>query len=132
MDALKPGLTGISETRVTEGKTALHLGSGGLNVFATPAMLALMEAAAVQAIDHLLSEGHSSVGIALDVKHVAATPLGHKVRAEATVTAIDGLRVYFTVRAWDEAELIGEGSHERFIIDLARFEDRVAQKSNTT
>ena len=92
-------------------------------------MVSLMERAAVAAIDHLLPEGQASVGTALDIRHLAATPLGHSVRAEAEVTAVDGRKVSFTVRAWDEDELIGEGTHTRYVIDVARFLERVQSKA---
>lgn len=131
MDPIKPGLTGEKTTTVTEALTAQHLGSGGLLVYATPAMIALMEAAAVAAIDHLLPSGQASVGTALDVKHLAATPLGQTVRARAEVTGVDGRQVMFTVQAWDEQKLIGEGTHMRFVIDVERFIERVQKKGDS-
>ncbi|GAB4325076.1 MAG: thioesterase family protein [Phototrophicales bacterium] len=130
MDKIKIGIKGTLETTVTPDKTARHLGSGGIDVFATPAMVALMEGAAVAAIDPLLPEGQASVGIDIHVKHLAATPLGKQVRAEAEVTGVDRRKVMFIVRAWDEHELIGEGEHIRFIIDLDRYIQRLAQKIN--
>ncbi|MBI5667801.1 MAG: thioesterase family protein [Chloroflexi bacterium] len=129
METIRPGLTGEKTTTVTEALTAQYLGSGGLLVYATPAMIALMEAAAVTAIDHLLPEGQASVGTALNVKHLAATPLSQMVRARAEVTGVDGRQVTFTVQAWDEQELIGEGTHTRFVIDVARFMERVERKN---
>jgi predicted thioesterase len=128
MDNIKPGLAGEQTTTVTESLTATHLGSGGVNVYATPSMIALMEYAAVNAIDHLLPDGQASVGTMLNVRHLAATPLGHQVRARAEVTEVDGRKVTFTVQAWDEQELIGEGTHTRVVIDLARFLQRVEGK----
>lgn len=127
-NVLSPGLTGEATTSVSEELTATHLGSGGIDVYATPAMIALMEKAAVAAIDHLLPKGQASVGTALNVKHLAATPLGEAVRAEATVVAVDGRRVEFRVQAWDAHELIGEGEHTRFVIDIGRFEQRLQEK----
>jgi fluoroacetyl-CoA thioesterase len=129
MENIRPGITGEYATTVTPSLTATHLGSGGVEVFSTPSMVTLMERAAVAAIDHLLPEGQASVGTALDIKHLAATPLGQTVRAEAEVTAVDGRKVSFTVRAWDEDELIGEGTHTRFVIDVARFWERVQSKA---
>lgn len=129
MDNITIGTKGTLETTVTADKTARHLGSGGIDVFATPAMVALMEGAAVAAIDPLLPDGQSSVGIDISVKHLAATPLGKNVRAEAEVTGIDRRKVMFTVRAWDEHELIGEGEHTRFVIDLDRYVERLKQKA---
>lgn len=128
MEQIRPGLTGERTAVVTDGLTATHLGSGGLPVYATPAIIALMEAAAVAAIDHLLPEGQASVGTALDVRHLAATPLGQQVRARAEVTRVEGRQVVFKVQAWDEQELIGEGTHTRFVIDVARFTQRVESK----
>ncbi|MBC6935879.1 MAG: thioesterase [Chloroflexi bacterium] len=128
MEQIRPGLTGERTAVVTDDLTATHLGSGGLPVYATPAIIALMEAAAVAAIDHLLPEGQASVGTALDVRHLAATPLGQQVRARAEVTRVEGRQVVFKVQAWDEQELIGEGTHTRFVIDVARFTQRVESK----
>jgi len=131
MENIQPGLTGERSVTVTEELTAQHLGSGGLMVYATPAMIALMEAAAVAAIDHLLPQGQASVGTALDVKHLAATPLGQTVRARAEVTGVEGRQVTFKVQAWDEQELIGEGTHTRFVIDVIRFTERLQKKTKT-
>ncbi len=129
MDKIKPGVTGEKAMTVTEAQSARHIGSGAVRVFATPAMIALMEQAAVDAIDKLLPEGQASVGTALNVRHLAATPVGQQVRARAEVTAVDGRQVTFNVQAWDEAELIGEGTHTRFVIDVARYLQRVTAKS---
>ncbi len=129
MEALRPGLTGEKTTLVAETMTASHLGSGGLAVYATPAMVALMEAAAVAAIDPLLPAGQSSVGTEINIRHIAATPLGQQVRAQAEVTAVEGRQVSFRVRAWDETEPIGEGTHIRFVIDVARFRQRLEAKT---
>jgi len=99
MDNIQIGITGKASTVATADKLATHLGSGGIDVYATPAMIALMEGAAIKAIDHLLPAGQASVGIALEVKHLAATPAGQTIRAEAKVTAVDGRQVTFTVKA---------------------------------
>jgi len=128
MDSIKPGLVGEQTVTVTLDLTAKHLGSGSIAVYATPAMIALMEYAAVAALDPLLAEGQSSVGVEIAVKHLAATPLGHQVKARAEVTAVDRRRVSFRVQAWDEQELIGEGTHTRVVIDVARFMGRVEGK----
>lgn len=93
-------------------------------------MIALMEAAAVAAIDPHLPENQASVGTALDVRHLAATPLGGEVRARAEVTAVDGRRVTLRVEAWDAHERIGEGTHVRYVIDIERFIRRVAEKAS--
>lgn len=129
MELIQPGMVGEQETTVIDGQTARHLGSGGLDVFATPAMIALMEGAAVNAIDPHLPEGQASVGTALDVRHIAATPLGQKVRARAEVTAVEGRQITLHVQAWDEQELIGEGEHTRFVIDVERFARRLEEKT---
>jgi predicted thioesterase len=93
-------------------------------------MIALMEAAAVAAIDHLLPKGKTSVGTNLEVRHLAATPLGEQVKAQAEVTGVEGRKVMFRLQAWDEHEMIGEGTHERFVIDEDRFIARVRTKVN--
>ena len=121
MDEIKVGLTGEQTTTVTEETTARHLGSGGVGVFSTPSMIALMEYSAVTAIDPHLPEGQASVGTEVCIKHLKATPLGQQVRAQAEVIEIDRRRVLFKVQAWDEKQLIGEGTHTRFVIDVARF-----------
>src|SRR5437867_11078558 len=102
MDNIKPGLVGEKTIIVIESLTARHLRSGNLLVFSTPSMVALMEEAAVAAIDPLLSKGQASVGTTLNVRHLAATPLRHQVRAHAEVTSVDGRQVTFTVQAWDD------------------------------
>lgn len=128
MDQIKVGLKGRQETTVTVEKTARHLGSGGVDVFATPAMVSLMEFAALNAIDPLLSEGKMSVGVVVNIEHLAATPMGKKVWAEAEVIEVDRRRVTFEVKAYDEYELIGRGTHVRFVIDLDRYTERLASK----
>ena len=128
MDNIQIGLAAERCERVVESLLATRLGSGSVEVYATPAMVALMESAAVAAIEPLLPEGQASVGVALEVKHLAATPPGQQVRARAEVAAVEGRKVTFKVQAWDERELIGEGTHTRFVIDVARFMQRVQSK----
>ena len=128
MEDIQLGLVGEETTTVSKSLLASHLGSGSVEVYATPGMIALMEAAAVAAIDPLLPEGQSSVGIALHVEHLAATPPDEEVRARAEVIGVDGRKVTFRVQAWDEHELIGEGTHVRYVIDVARFVERVQSK----
>jgi predicted thioesterase len=128
MDNIQIGLSAERSETVVESLLATRLGSGSVEVYATPAMVALMESAAVAAIERLLPEGQSSVGIALDIRHLAATPPGQQVRARAEVIDVEGRRVTFKVQAWDEQELIGEGTHARFVIDVARFMQRVQSK----
>jgi predicted thioesterase len=125
---LTPGLTGTAELVVGEQHTAPRIGSGRVRVLATPVMINLIEAAALAAVEHLLPPGHQSLGTHLDVTHVAATPVGMRVRAEAELTRIDGRVIAFRVAAWDELELIGEGRHERVVVNLERFDKRVQEK----
>lgn len=122
---LRVGLIGESIMTVTSQETAKAVGSGSLDVFATPIMLAQMEAAAAAVIDAHLEAGRTSVGIEINVRHVAATPIGERIFAMAEVTRIDGKRVILEVRAWDENELIGEGTHVRYLIEADDFMSRV-------
>ena len=128
MDILPIGLKGLAETLVTEENTAAAMGSGLLPVFATPAMLALMEQAAASSVQPFLPEGQGTVGTRLEVSHLAATPIGLTVRAESELIAVDRRKLRFAVRAWAGDELIGEGEHERFIIDNARFLEKALAK----
>lgn len=116
------------EEVVTEQNTAICAGSGTLPVFATPFMCALMEKAAWMAITPALNEGDSSVGTKLNISHLSATPIGLKVWAESEVTAVDGKRIEFKVTAGDEKGIIGEGTHERFIVTDERFLAKTAKK----
>jgi predicted thioesterase len=124
---ITPGLHGERTLTVTADQTAKHLGSGGVDVFATPAMIALMERTSLSIIDPLLDQGYMSVGIEIHVRHLRATPTGQQVRARAEVTEVDGTRVTFKVEAWDETQKIGEGTHKRAIVELARFEAGLAK-----
>jgi predicted thioesterase len=127
-EQIVPGLVGEREMRVEVENTAKHLGSGNVSVLATPEMVRLMEGAAVRAVDHLLPDGYRTVGIRVDVRHLAATPLGMTVRAQAKLIAVDNRKLTFQVEAFDEREKIGEGIHERMIIDVAKFKQRVEAK----
>ncbi len=118
---LSPGIKGSSGCTVTLADTAKALGSGGLDVLSTPKLIALMENAALTAVRPYLEEGTDTVGTRLEVSHLAATPVGMAVRAEAELIEIDRRRLVFSVKAWDEAELIGEGRHERFIVQTEKF-----------
>lgn len=126
---LPPGLRAEKTETVTAALTASAWGSGGLQVFATPAMIALMELAARSAVDHLLPEGWSTVGTELNVKHLAATPLGMEVRAGAELLEIEGRRLLFKVEAFDGTDRIGEGTHSRFIVENERFLKKISEKS---
>jgi fluoroacetyl-CoA thioesterase len=101
------------------------------NVLATPVMILAMENAALDAIRGFLDPGESAVGTAVDVRHLAATPAGHEIRAEAEVTKVEGRRVEFTVSARDETEEIGRGSHQRMVVDIRRLNERLAKKAPT-
>lgn len=125
---LQVGMKGIAETVVSEQNTAVAYGSGGVEVFATPAMIGLMEGAACNGVNPYLPEGKSTVGTLVNVSHTAATPKGMKVTAEAELVEIDGKRLVFKVAAYDEKEKIGEGVHERFIITLDRFMEKAQGK----
>ena len=125
---LKPGLVGQAALVVAEEHTAPRVGSGRVHVLATPVMINLIEAAALAAIEHLLPAGYQSLGTHLDVRHLAATPVGMKVTATAEVTRVDGRTVFFRVNARDEIDLIGDGSHERVVVNVAKFDLRVQRK----
>jgi len=129
MDNLRTGLKGSVELTVGEEHTAPSVGSGAIHVLGTPVMINLMEAAALAAAEHLLPGGHQSLGIHLDVSHLAATPVGMKVKATAEVTAVEGNRITFRVEAHDEADIIGEGTHERIVVNVERFDKRVRRKA---
>ncbi len=128
-DALNPGLTGQVSLVVTEEHTAKHLGSGSVQVLATPQMILLMEQASVAAIDHLLPEGYRTVGVGLDVRHLAPTPVGFEVRATSELIEVDGRRLTCRVQVHDGIEVVGEGTHRRAIIEVRQFAERVAQKA---
>ena len=122
------GMKGEVSALVEREDTALEVGSGSLLVYATPCMVALMEGAACEAIAAALPEEKTTVGIALNISHLAATPVGMEVRAEAEVTEIDGNTITFQLTAYDEAGKIGEGSHKRAVITAQRFLDKVYAK----
>ncbi len=128
MAELVPGLVGEATLVVSEQHTARHLGSGGINVLATPIMVALMETAGRNAVEPLLEPGHLTVGASLDVKHLAPTPMGMRVTARAELVAVEGRMLTFRVEAHDEREKVGEGTHVRAIIVLDRFLTRVQAK----
>ena len=127
--ALRPGLTGESEIVVGTRDTAPHIGSGKIKVLATPVMVSLMEEAALDAVEGLLPKGHQTVGTRLDITHVAATPVGLHVVARTELTQVDGRRLTFRVWADDEVDRIGEGVHERIVVDVARFDKRAQAKA---
>ena len=122
------GMRAKAEMTVTDDFTAVAAGSGSLRVFGTPYMAALMEKAAVKALEPAMDEGSTSVGTRLEISHTAATPVGMKVWAEATVTSVDGRSVGFEVTAWDEKGKIGSGNHTRFVVNGARFTEKTYSK----
>lgn len=130
MSEVAIGLTGETTQVVTMEKTAAFWGSGLVAAFATPALVALMENAAFNAVKDVLAEGQTTVGTELNIKHLAATPVGMTVRARAELVQVDGRKLVFQVEAWDDKEKIGGGTHTRFIVDLARFNQRFAEKAN--
>jgi predicted thioesterase len=127
-DKLKPGLEGAAELLVAEEHTAPRVGSGRVHVLATPVMINVIEAAALAAIEHLLPEGYQSLGTRLDVRHFAATPVGMRIRAQVEVVKVDGRTIVFRVSVRDEKEPIGDGTHERMLVNVARFDVRVQEK----
>ena len=127
---LEAGIKGTQEVKVTEENTALTMGSGTLKVFATPSMIALMEKTAWQSVAPHLDEGSGTVGTQLNVSHLSATPLGMTVRCESELTEVDGRKLVFKVAAYDNAGLIGEGTHERFIVKNEKFQAKADSKAN--
>lgn len=125
---LTKGMKGETTTTVEREDTAYEVGSGSLLVYATPCMVALMEGAACEAIASALPEDKTSVGTALNITHLSATPVGLEVRAEAEVTEVDGNSITFQVTAFDESGKIGEGTHKRAIINTQRFLDKTYGK----
>ena len=122
------GMCGEAFSSVEREDTAAEVGSGSLLVYATPCMVALMEGAACEAIAEAIPEGKTSVGIELSISHVAATPVGMEVRAQAEVTAVEGSVITFSVTAYDEAGMIGKGTHKRAVISTERFLEKTYAK----
>jgi len=122
------GIKGFKEIIVTKELTAMSMGSGDLDVYATPAMIALMEETASESVKPGLEVGQGSVGTCIAIKHLAATPIGMRVRCESELVEVDGRRLVFNITAYDEKEKIGEGTHERFIISNDKFQSKVNSK----
>lgn len=129
LSKLLPGLTGNATVLVTPDRLATVVGSGNAPVYASPMLIAALEAASVDCVEHLLPDGHQSLGTHLDVTHSAPTPLGLTVTATATLTAIAGRKLTFAVTAHDGVETIGGGTHTRIVVDTRRFMARLAAKS---
>ena len=127
---METGICGVQTIAVAEQQTAKHLGSGELAVFATPCMIALMENTAYKSVQPYLEPGQGTVGTLLNVKHLAATPVGMEVRCETKLIEVDRKRLVFEVKAFDACGLIGEGVHERFIVDNQRFMQKAGSKLN--
>lgn len=125
------GVGSVGKVTMTVGDehTAPRVGSGQIHVLATPVMINLFEAAALAACEHLLPPGHQSLGTHLDVTHIAATPVGMRVTAIAEVTSAEGRNIKFRLEARDERDLIGEGTHERVVVNVAKFDLRVKEKT---
>lgn len=128
MSEILTGLKAEVKATVSEEDTASRWGSGLVPVYSTPALVGLLEAAAVKALDGQLDPGQTTVGGRIDVRHLAATPVGMTVRARAELTAVEGRKLIFKVEAWDAVEKIGEGLHERYIINLEKFLLKAGQK----
>ena len=125
---LRPGLTGRAELIVGEQHTAPRIGSGLVHVLATPVMINLFEAAALDTVDKHLPPGYQSLGTVLNVRHIAATPVGMKVFSVARILKLEGRTVYLQVEAHDEKELIGDGEHQRVVVNVEKFSERVKRK----
>jgi fluoroacetyl-CoA thioesterase len=126
---LKLGMTGEATTTVVYENTAAAIGAGGVEVFGTPMLISLMENAAWRAVADALDEGYVTVGTHVNISHLAATPLGQQVRASAELVEIDDRNLVFNVTAYDERQKIGEGQHERAIVNLERFLSRIKARS---
>ncbi|MCL6522617.1 MAG: thioesterase family protein [Firmicutes bacterium] len=126
---LVPGLEGVASVRVTEERTAAAAASGALPVFGTPFLLALMEEAAFNATAPHLGPGQSTVGTAVELRHLAPTPTGLTVTARARLVRVEGRRLLFEVEAEDGFERVGEARHERYVVDVPRFLERAARKA---
>ena len=127
-ESMRPGLTGKAELTVGEEHTAPRIGSGKVHVLATPVMINLFEAAALAACEQLLPTGYQSLGTVLNVRHIAATPVGMRVRATAELVKVDGRTMSFRLEARDERDLIGDGVHERVVVNVEKFDRRVQAK----
>ena len=127
-ELIHPGMTREDSFPITVENSAIHIGSGSSRVLATPWMVAFMERVSHRLLTCCLPEGYSSVGTHLDIRHIAPTPVGAMIKVRTEVLSLNENRVYFTIEAWDKLEKIGEGNHERVIIDETRFLRRVEKK----
>lgn len=124
---VREGMTSTREIYVTENNVASKLGSGNIDVFSTPAMIALMENTSKSCVDLHLPFGYTTVGIEVNVKHIKASPIGMKIRCEASLIKVDKKKLVFNVEAWDEKEKIGEGNHIRYIVNSEEFMKKVQE-----
>ena len=125
---LKTGIKGHQELVVTQELTAKNMGSGVMDVFATPAMLALMEKTAFTSVAEYLNDGCGSVGTKVDIEHVASSPVGMKITCDSELIEVEGRKLVFKVEAYDEKGLIGKGTHERFIVENKKFQEKTDNK----
>ncbi len=126
---MEKGIKNIIEIKVNQSNTAVSMNSGTLSVFATPAMVALIEETAWRSIMPYLDEGLSTVGTRLDIEHVSPTPVGMNVKCETELIEIDGRRLKFKTNVYDETGLIGTGTHERFIVNTVKFQTKANNKN---
>ena len=129
-ELIQPGMANQGTFFVREENLAIHVGSGSSPVLATPWMIVFMERLAHQLLENYLPGDYSSVGVHVDVRHVSPTPIGEDVRVHAEVREVDGMRVKFYIQAWDEHGQIGDGEHERVVIDVTRFMKKVESKKH--
>ena len=125
---LVPGIVGEAEMRVAEAETAAHLGSGLVPVFGTPMLVSLMENAATRALEGRLMPGQTSVGVRIELDHMAPTPVGMGVKARAKLSSVDGRRLVFEIEAFDDIEIIGRAVHERVLVSSEKFVSRAEAK----
>ena len=128
-DYIKVGLQLERVFEVGDFDTAVHVGSGSLKVLATPRMIAFIEITARDMLEEVLPEGFSSVGVRVDIRHLAPSPVGSQIRVRCDVVGVEGSKVNFSVEAWDGTEQVGAGRHQRVIIDVERFLRRVEAKA---
>lgn len=128
MKKIETGIKGSAETTATENKLAVNMKSGSLRVFATPAMVALMEESACNCLENYLDDGETTVGTEMNIKHTSATPQGMKITAEAVLTEVNGREFTFDVTAYDESGVIGKGTHKRFLVFAEKFTEKTYSK----